>query len=80
MRKRKEERTRKRIIHYFEEYLIKLADDYEAYSVVLRAIHRKVFLKRTNHKTGQKTERERKRGRRGKERKRGIEEKINKKL
>lgn len=62
MRKRKEERTRKRIIHYFEEYLIKLADDYEAYSVVLRAIHRKVFLKRTNHKTGQKTERERGRG------------------
>lgn len=42
----------RRIIHYFEEYLVKFADKYKAYSVVLRAIHRKVFLKRTNYKNG----------------------------
>lgn len=45
---------------------------------MLRAIHRKVFLKRTNHKTGQKIGREKKRGERGKEKMRGIEEKSKK--
>jgi len=64
-------------MHCFEEYLIKLADDYKVYSVVLRVIHRKVFLKRTkqNRTERRKTGRKRKE-RRGKERKRGIEKKI----
>lgn len=52
--KKKSRRRRRKIIHYFEGYLAKLTDDRNAYSVVLRAIHRKVFLKRTNHAMEQK--------------------------
>jgi len=67
-------------MHCFEEYLIKLADDYKVYSVVLRVIHRKVFLKRTkqNRTERWKTGRKRK-GRRGKEKKTRYRKK-NKKL
>lgn len=60
------------MIRYFEGYLAKLADvrkrerkKKQPYSVVLlRAIHRKVFLKRTNYKTEQVERREKERERR----------------